>query len=214
MTHEKLILSPRFEQALLYATTIHAGQTRKGTGIPFVAHLMSVASIALEHGANEDEAIAALLHDAVEKAGGEQRLEDIRARFGEKVAEIVEGCTEPQGRPKPPWRARKAAFIGHMPRTLEPVRLVAAADKLSNARIILRDLRVMGDSVWTRYVGGKEGMLWYYRCLVQAFKTAGINPIVEELERVVAEIERLSKIKESESPPAAQAHPAPPAHKH
>ena len=209
MRYENLILSPRFEQALLYAATIHAGQTRKGTTIPFFTHLISVAGIALEHGASEDEAIGALLHDAVERAGGEQRLADIRARFGENVAAIVEGCTEPQGTPKPPWRARKAAFIAHLPRSLEPVRLVAAADKLHNARTILRDLRALGDAVWDRYSGGKEGMLWYYRCLVQAFKTGGLNPLVEELERVVTEIERLSK---SETPSPAPANPeqAPP----
>jgi (p)ppGpp synthase/HD superfamily hydrolase len=206
-----MILSPKFEQALVYAATIHAGQTRKGTGIPFLVHLMSVASIALEHGAHEEEAIGALLHDAVEDAGGKARLEDIRARFGEKVAEIVEGCTDPQAKPKPPWRARKAAFIAHIPRAHESVRLVAAADKLHNARTILRDLRALGDAVWDRYSGGKEGMLWYYRCLVQAFKTSGISPLVEELERVVAEIERLSKSKDPETPSAAPANPASPA---
>jgi len=202
--YENLILSPKFEQALLYAATIHAGQTRKGTTVPFLAHLMSVASIALEHGADENQAIAALLHDAVERAGGQARLEDIRARFGEKVAEIVEGCTQPRGTPEPPWRARKAAFIAHLPRSLDSVRLVAAADKLHNARTILRELRALGDSVWDRYSGGKEGMLWYYRCLVQAFKTGGLNPLVEELERVVTEIERLAKTKESETHPPGQ----------
>jgi (p)ppGpp synthase/HD superfamily hydrolase len=211
MIYEKLILSPRFEQALLYAATIHAGQARKGTTIPFLAHVMSVAGIALEHGADEDQAIGALLHDAVEKGGGPSRLDDIRARFGQKVAEIVEGCTEQQGNPKPPWRARKAAYIAHLPRVLEPVRLVSAADKLHNARAILRDLRALGDAVWDRYSGGKEGMLWYYRCLVQAFKTAGINPLVEELERVVTEIERLSR---SETPSPEPAGPEQAEQKH
>jgi len=205
MMYENLILSPKFEQALLYAATIHAGQTRKGSTIPFLAHLMGVASIALEHGADENQAIAALLHDAVERAGGQARLEDIRARFGEKVAEIVEGGTQPKGNPEPPWRARKAAFIAHLPRALDSVRLVAAADKLHNARTLLRDLRALGDSAWDRYSGGKEGMLWYYRCLVQAFKTAGVNPLVEELEHVVAEIERLSKIKDPETRSLARA---------
>ena len=211
MKYENLILSPRFEQALLYAFTIHAGQTRKGSTIPFFTHLISVAAIALEHGAEEDEAIAALLHDAVEKAGGQSRLADIRARFGEKVATIVEGCTEPQATPEPPWRARKAAFIAHLPRSLDQVRLVSAADKLHNARTILRDLRAMGDAVWDRYSGGKEGVLWYYRCLVQAFKTGGLNPLVEELERVVIEIERLAK---SETPPPNQGNPEQAPHPH
>jgi (p)ppGpp synthase/HD superfamily hydrolase len=139
-------------------------------------------------------------------------LDDIRARFGQKVAEIVEGCGEPQTKPMPPWRARKAAVIAHLPRAPEPVRLVAAADKLDNARTILRDLRTLGDAVWDRFDGGKDGMLWYYRCLVQAFKTAGINPLVEELERVVSEMERLSKTKESEASSLAQTHSSQPAH--
>ena len=206
-----MILSPKFEQALAYAATIHAGQTRKGTGIPFIVHLMSVASIALEYGAGEEEAIGALLHDAAEDAGGAARLEDIRIRFGAKVAEIVEGCTEPQTSPKPPWRARKAALIAHIPRALESIRRVAAADKLHNARTILKDLRVLGDSVWDRYSGGKEGMLWYYRCLVQAFKTAGVSPLVEELERVVVEVERLSKSKDAETPSPTESNVASPA---
>jgi GTP pyrophosphokinase len=200
-----MVLSEQFERALLYAATIHAGQKRKGTAVPSLAHLLAVASIALDYGASEQEAIAALLHDAVEDAGGKERLEDIRSRFGESVADIVEGCTDSLVTPKPPWRARKAAYIAHIPRAPASVRLVSAADKLHNARAILRDLRVLGDSLWDRFRGGKEGTLWYYRCLVQAFKAAGIHPLVDELERVVLEIERLSKVKEAEgTAPSAQ----------
>src|SRR3974390_3192265 len=123
-------LSPRFELALQYAAVIHAGQVRKGSGVPYIAHLLGVASIALEYEANEDEAIGALLHDAAEDAGGRGRLEDIRLRVGERVAEIVEGCTDTFETPKPVWRKRKEDYVAHIPKASAAVRLVSAADKL------------------------------------------------------------------------------------
>ncbi len=107
-------LSPKFELALSYAVVVHAGQQRKGTGVPYIAHLFAVASIALEYGATEDEAIAALLHDAGEDAGGRGRIEDIRLRFGDAVADIVQGCTDTEVMPKPPWRKRKEDYIAHL----------------------------------------------------------------------------------------------------
>jgi GTP pyrophosphokinase len=185
-------LSSRFDQALLYAANIHAGQKRKGTTIPYLAHLLGVASMALEHGANEDEAIGALLHDAGEDAGGQDRINDIRNRFGDAVADIVQGCTDAVTMPKPPWRERKADYIAHAPTASYSVRLVSASDKLHNARAILRDLRQHSDALWSRFNGGKEGTLWYYRALVTAFRQAGTNDLVEELDRVVTEIETLS----------------------
>src|ERR1022692_3881980 len=130
-------LSPRFDQALQYAVLVHAGQKRKGTEIPYLAHLLGVTSIALEHGADEDEAIGALLHDAGEDAGGDGRIEDIRHRFGEPVADIVQGCTDAVTIPKPPWRKRKEDYIAHVAKASPSVRLVSAADKLHNARAIL-----------------------------------------------------------------------------
>ena len=162
-------LSPRFEQALHYAVLIHAGQIRKGTEIPYLAHLLGVASIALEYGANEEEAIGALLHDAGEDAGGRGRIEDIRQRFGDAVANIVEGCTDTDVVPKPAWRKRKEDYIAHVHSASASVRLVSASDKLHNARAILRDYRVHGEELWGRFTGGKEGTLWYYRSLVNAF---------------------------------------------
>ena len=184
--------SPRFEQALQYAALIHAGQIRKGTEIPYLAHLLGVASIALEHGANEDEAIGALLHDAGEDAGGTGRIEDIRRRFGNQVADIVAGCTDAVETPKPPWRKRKEDYIGHIAHASLSVRLVSASDKLHNARAILRDLRVHGEKLWPRFTGGKDGSLWYYRDLVNAFRKKGSGELIEELDRVVSEIERLA----------------------
>ena len=106
-----MVLSPRFEQALQYACWLHSGQLRKGTMVPYVAHRLSVAGLALEYGADEDEAIAALLHDVVEDAGGKARAADLRQRFGDRVADIVQGCTDTDLHPKPPWQARKEAYI-------------------------------------------------------------------------------------------------------
>lgn len=185
-------LSPKFDQALQYAVIIHAGQIRKGANIPYISHLLGVTSLAMEYGANEDETIGALLHDAGEDAGGEGRIEDIRRRFGGAVADIVQGCTDAITTPKPPWRQRKKDYIAHIPEAAASVRLVSAADKLHNARAILRDLRIHGEAVWSRFKGGKDGTLWYYRSLVTAFRKAGSNELIEELDRVVTEIEQLA----------------------
>ncbi|HEY9876056.1 MAG TPA: HD domain-containing protein [Candidatus Obscuribacterales bacterium] len=186
-----MMLSERFTDALTFATQLHATQTRKGSGVPYIAHLLAVASIALEHGANEDEAIAALLHDAIEDQGGAATREEIRRRFGNTVTEIVDGCTDADTTPKPPWRPRKEAYIAHIPTASASVRLVSAADKLHNARSILNDYRLMGDSVWNRFQGGKTGTLWYYRSMLDAFRKAGSTPLIDELDRVVSELEEL-----------------------
>jgi (p)ppGpp synthase/HD superfamily hydrolase len=186
------IMSERFEKALVYAAAVHAGQTRKATGVPYIGHLLGVTSIALEYGANEDEAIGALLHDSAEDAGGAGRIEDIRVRFGEKVAKIVEGCTDTVATPKPPWQERKEKYIGHVKDADASTILVSAADKLYNTRIILRDLRKDGDAFWRRFRGGKEGSLWYYRALVSAFREHGNSDLIDELDRVVTEIEKVA----------------------
>ncbi|MBI3695772.1 MAG: HD domain-containing protein [Acidobacteria bacterium] len=185
-------MNSRFQDALVYAAGLHADQKRKGTGIPYVAHLLAVAGIVLSHGATEDEAIAALLHDAIEDQGGDATRRQILARFGPVVAEIVEGCTDTDQDPKPPWRPRKEAYIAHVRHASPSERLVSAADKLDNARSILRDYRAVGEAVWRRFTGGREGTLWYYRALVKAFRGAGSNALVEELDRVVTQIERVA----------------------
>jgi GTP pyrophosphokinase len=214
-----VLLTSRFEQALRYAVVIHAGQVRKGSGVPYVAHLLGVAGIVLEYGGDEDEAIGALLHDAGEDAGGQGRIDDIRQRFGDAVAEIVLGCTDTLLTPKPPWRDRKEKYIAHVKDASAAVRLVSAADKLHNARAIVRDYRQIGAKLWPRFNGGKEGTLWYYRELVRTFSEAGrpavavsgsdhrssrqcprpattgkpaTTELVEELGHVVEEMERMS----------------------
>src|ERR1051325_12202408 len=131
-----MALTSRFEDALSFAARLHSGQLRKGTAIPYVSHLLAVASVALEHGADEDEAIAALLHDAVEDQGGAPTREEIRRRFGDRVVEIVDGCTDAETVPKPPWRERKERYIAHVAEASPSVRLVSASDKLHNARSI------------------------------------------------------------------------------
>jgi GTP pyrophosphokinase len=183
-------LSARFRDALAYAAELHADQMRKASDVPYIAHLLGVASIALEYGADEDEAIAALLHDAVEDQGGQATAEVIRSHFGQRVAEIVLGCTDADTIPKPPWRARKEAYIAHIEHATPSVWLVATSDKLYNARSILADYRRLGDAVWSRFSGGKDGTLWYYRSLADKLCDKAPPALAEELQRIVTELER------------------------
>jgi (p)ppGpp synthase/HD superfamily hydrolase len=190
-----LTLSARFEEALVYATQAHCRQMRKQTEVPYIAHVLGVTAIALEYGATEAEAIAALLHDVVEDCGGAPRLREIRERFGESVARIVEGCTDTDEKPKPPWRERKEQYLAHLAHADASTVLVSASDKLHNARSILRDLREEGDSVWTRFKGGKEGTLWYYKSLVAALRKRGKKELVSELEETVDQMALLAEAK-------------------
>ena len=192
---ENSVLTNRFVEALGYAAELHLHQRRKGKGQPYVGHLLGVAAIVIQHGGGEEEVIAALLHDAVEDQGGLPRLDEIRTKFGERVARIVDGCTdsyEASGE-KREWGERKRAYIERVAHEPEDVRLVSAADKLANAREILADYRVEGDAVFTRFSGRKKGTLWYYRTLVDVFRKAGSNPLIDELDRVVTELESLAK---------------------
>ena len=186
------LFSPKFQKALDYAARVHARQVRKKTGRPYIGHLMSVASIVIEYGGDEEMAIAALLHDAVEDQGGLPRLREIRKKFGKRVAHIVDGCTDSYVEPKPPWLERKRAYVERIRRESVEVLLVSAADKLSNVRETLHDLRTQGSRVFERFAGKKEGTLWYYRALVEEFRKAGGNPLVDELARAVSELESLA----------------------
>ncbi len=183
-------LSSRLDEAVRYAREAHADQRRKSTEVPYLGHLMGVASIVLDDGGTEDEAIAALLHDAPEDQGGRGRLDDIRRRFGDAVAAIVEDCTDSWSHPKEPWVERKQRYIEHA-RTLGPSSLrVSAADKVHNAYAILRDLRNHGETTWTRFNAGADDIISYYQSLVRAFRDAGGGPLVDELDRIVRGIER------------------------
>jgi len=186
-------LSEKFEEALVYATQAHGNQMRKKTGIPYIAHILGVTAIALEYGASETEAISALLHDTVEDCGGADRLRDIREKFGDDVAGIVDGCTDTYETPKPPWLERKRAYIEHLKDSDSSTRLVSASDKLHNTRAILAELRRHGTDVFDRFGGKKDGTLWYYRTLVTALREHGNHTdLIGELDRVVTEIEKLT----------------------
>jgi len=186
-----------FENALVFATRLHARQFRKGTDIPYISHLIGVAGLVLENDGGRDEAIAALLHDSVEDQGRDYRggvaalRSEIRDRFGARVLEIVEACTDTDQDPKPPWRSRKESYIEHLSVASASARLVSCADKLHNARAIVSDLRVIGDSLWGRFNGGRDGTLWYYRALSDTFVRLGPKRLAEELDRTVREMERL-----------------------
>ncbi len=183
-------LGPRFDEAFEYARVTHAEQARKGTDTPYISHLMGVTSLVLDDGGDEDEAIAALLHDVAEDHGGRSRLDEIRTRFGDKVARIVEGCTDSWTVPKLPWMERKRAYVEHANTLAPDVLRVSAADKVHNAWAILRDLRNRGEEVWKRFNAPPDDVIWYYESLVRAFREAGGGPLVEELARIVRGIQR------------------------
>jgi len=155
-------------KVITYALDIHAAQTRKGAETPYIGHLLGVASLVLEHGGDEQQAMAGMLHDAIEDCGGEQE-EIIATRFGARVAAIVRGCTDADTTPKPPWRARKEAYIAHLELAVPDIWLVSCADKLYNARAILTDLQTHGLAVFDRFTAGREGTLWYYGALADTF---------------------------------------------
>ena len=176
---------PRFESALAFACAAHFGQRRKGSGAPYITHPMAVASIVGQYGGDEDQAIAALLHDVMEDCGvSEERLVD---RYGSKVARIVVACTDTTERPKPPWRPRKEAHIAKVRDQPGEVKLVMAADKLHNALSILRDRRrgSVGEDVWTRFTADKLDVLWYYRAMAAAIGHGWDHELHGELSHAV-----------------------------
>ena len=182
-------LTFRFRQALEFATKLHADQIRKGTNIPYIAHLLAVTALVLDHGADEEVAIAALLHDAAEDQGGTTILQEIKRVFGGRVSALVEACSDTMETPKPPWKERKVRYIKHLATASDDVLLIALADKLHNARAVLTDFRKHGDGVWARFQGGKEGTLWYYDRIVATFADVGKFPyLTRELTVVVEEL--------------------------
>jgi (p)ppGpp synthase/HD superfamily hydrolase len=188
------LYSERLIDALGAAARLHAGQRRKGGDVPYLSHLLGTCGIALDSGAGEDEAIAALLHDAIEDVQPTEVARAEVARFGPEVLRIVEGCTDSDTHPKPPWRERKEAYIAHVADLDGPILLVSAADKLHNARSIVTDLGRFGSATWERFNGGRDGSLWYYRTLVGAFRANAAHPreLVEELDRTVTQMEALA----------------------
>lgn len=183
-------LTGRFDEALTYASELHRSQLRKGGDIPYLGHLLSVASLVIEGGGTESQAIAGLLHDAVEDQGGPPILAEIRTRFGADVATIVDECSDTDVVPKPPWDERKREYIDHLADATDATILVSLADKLDNARAILRDYRIHGDELWQRFnVTESAKHLWYYRSLLEVFRRRSQTWLVDELERVLTELE-------------------------
>ncbi|MGH8931075.1 MAG: HD domain-containing protein [Egibacteraceae bacterium] len=186
------ILGPRFDEAFAYASLLHRRQLRKGKHVPYLAHLMGVASLVLEDGGDEDEVIAALLHDAVEEQGGIPVLNEIRRRFGVRVAEIVEHCTDHDpAKDRPEWHVRKRRYVAALAKADESCLRVALADKLYNARELLADYREAGDQVWLRFSAGRE-VLAYLRALATTFQNNFKSPMADELDRTVAALEQMS----------------------
>lgn len=178
----------------MYAAHLHRNQVRKGPGkVPYITHLLSAASLVLEHGGTETQAIAALLHDAIEDQPRDGRTaQEIETRFGIEVLRIVEACTDSlpgsTDRSASTWRARKERYIEHLGSIDAEVQLVSLADKLHNARAILSDLRSGGDDVWSRFKAGKDGSLWYYQSLVNVFGKTEPRALTMEFARTVGEI--------------------------
>ncbi|MBO0864452.1 MAG: HD domain-containing protein [Mycobacterium sp.] len=184
-------LTPRFIEAVQYAAEKHATQTRKGSGTPYLGHLLSVAGLVIEADGTETQAIAALLHDAAEDQGGEETLAEIRQMFGADVAMIVSECSDTFETPKPPWRERKEHYIRGLQDASDGAILVSLADKLHNARAILRDFRALGDDLWQRFsVRDPQQHLWYYRSLLQVYADRTDNGMVDELRDVIDALEQ------------------------
>jgi (p)ppGpp synthase/HD superfamily hydrolase len=195
-------LTDRFDRALLYATQVHGGQLRKGTSTAYVAHLLAVSATVLEYGGDEDLAIAALLHDSVEDQGGKARLEDVRNRFGDRVARVVAACSDSladtaKGERKADWQKRKEAYLARLDTADDDVLRVSLADKVHNARAILRDLRKpdVGESIWSRFSQPREKTLWYYRSLADKFRKRQPGQLADELLEIVEVLENGSGLR-------------------
>ena len=181
---------------MVYAHQVHQNQRRKGTGIPYIAHILGVAALALEYGATEDEAIGALLHDAAEDGGGEATLAEIRARFGDAVADIVLGCSDSlveDPEDKLPWRERKENYLAHLQNASQSVLLVSAADKLHNVRSIARDYREHGEEIWDRFQGRRDGSLWYYETVADALLRRYRSQLTRDLQDAVDQLLELTR---------------------
>jgi GTP pyrophosphokinase len=197
-------LSDRLAAAFEFALDLHRDQNRKRARadkrrplVPYISHLMAVCSLVLEHGGDEDEAIAALLHDGPEDQGGRATLEEIRTRFGERVAQIVEDCSDNMDNPKEAWLQRKEGFVALLETGApsESTYLVSLADKVHNVRSVVSDYRILGENLWEAFHGGREGKLWYYRTLLEIYRRQApesCQPLVDELEEAFAELEQLS----------------------
>jgi (p)ppGpp synthase/HD superfamily hydrolase len=181
--------SRRLDDALLFAADAFRGRTRKGSSVPYLCHLLQVMVHVGEHGGDEDQLIAALLHDYLEDIEGAER-NVVRERFGDRVLDLVEQLSECSGHPKPPWKNRKTADIAPLRTAPAEVKLISTADKLHNATSLERDLRLMGDGVWSRFTGTRDETLWFYDAVTDALGHGWTHPLHDELRGVVARFRR------------------------
>lgn len=185
----------RFDRAFALAHELHRNQERKGTSVPYIVHLMSVAALACEYGGTEDQTIAALLHDAVEDQGGEPTAQRILSGFGPDVHRMVMALSDSVASnpaQKLPWKARKESYLEHLKSSPPDVRLVSAADKVHNVRSLIADLRILGPAVWSKFKGGRDGSLWYYESMVTALREGWDHPLADLLDREVRELVSLA----------------------
>lgn len=189
LPHHPTRLTDRFQRALVLAHQLHANQVRKVSGIPYIAHLLSVTALVLEDGGTEDEAIAALLHDAIEDQGGEATRQVIYAQFGDAVVHIIDGCTESSDVPKPPWKQRKLQYLQQVRSASVSVRRVSLADKLHNARSLVAELRQWGNATWSYFNASPQDILWFYQSLLEIYLATGADAMTEALQQAVLELE-------------------------
>lgn len=187
------LLTHRFESTLSFAFRLHQNQYRKQSKVPYISHLLAVTAIVLENDGTEDQAIAALLHDAVEDQGGFETLNKIEEHYGGDVAKIVEGCSDSFTDPKPPWEERKSTYLIKIKGSSDAIQLVSLADKVHNARSILRDIQTGEIGIWDKFNGGKDGTLWYYQSLVEVFKDSRFRDLFVEFHQLVNTIVELSE---------------------
>lgn len=196
-----LYLSDRFTKAVDYARHLHI-ERRKGTEIPYLAHLLGVASLVMGEAGHapfpvtEDMVIAAVLHDTVEDHGGAIRLEDVEHNFGPNVARMVEGLSDSlsgDSSRKEDWTMRKERYVHRLEGEPDDVHLISAADKLHNARAIVEDYRLIGDAIWKRFKRGRDQQIWYFEELLRVFRSRRASRIVDELGRVVDELKEISE---------------------
>ncbi len=186
--------SARLDDAFTLARQLHDTQTRKGSSVPYLSHLLAVAGIVSEHGGDEDQVIAALLHDSVEDQGGSALLEKLRGQFGDRVATLIEACTDAFDKPKPPWKERKLGYLSRIPQAPREARLIIAADKIHNLRSMIADYEIVGEKLWDRFTASREETLWYYRSVYDAIRRDWDHAIASSYERELAKLVSLTAV--------------------
>jgi (p)ppGpp synthase/HD superfamily hydrolase len=187
MSEPRACYSPRIDDALGFVAHAFRARVRKGTGIPYLTHLLAVMVIVAEHGGDEEQMLAALLHDYLEDIEGASAAE-VEQRFGARVARLVEALSDSVEHPKPPWQERKQSYLDKLAGEPADLKLISAADKLHNARSLLRDHENVGEALWSRFTASREQTLWYYESVCVALGTGWQHPLLDELERTVAQL--------------------------